>query len=560
MQPRCKKSVAERKASFAKLLNTYFKKVRCIDASEYVPSMSDDYDVTVIDGTPKALKPEQIIRDEAGNAIEYHKAQYLPDDFSRPMITIANASDDMGREIGTKLDWYCLCLDAEAHSTNLDHPIFKGPYKFRPKLVKKPTPAAAFEYAMGDQASIPDSVMMWAVQTKGYGNTPDYRIGMVSRDDGFYDSPDVEFISSGVCAKSIGAVAIGRHGNFMTWGFSAPPADMTDAGKVAFVNAIIYMKQFAGQTPIARKYNDRIITRDNVRLFKYLLTEDAYRTHVQAMEESQKLIAHMQDSLRQVKANGGDIGEMEAYLSIPSRPIPTRAEYMREYGYRYDVFGNDPEMVADYLDRNLDYLYPSKDGFSFDLDTDAKVLGVANNDKRILDRAITMLEQGQDTAMAHRILTRYTLCRFTTPQQWRQWYNRWQDKLFFTEAGGWLFLVNSRDADVVGNDYSVLRKPQQPAQSQGNAPAPVAPQLQETSNSNPVAVTAFAEGRADGDKDIVVRVRIHPGYHIYANVDDADPYIETTMDITVPDNYKKNRHHAVACLQIVERREQDHRL
>jgi len=312
---------------------------------------------------------------------------------------------------------------------------------------------------------------------------------------------------------------------------------MTDAGKVAFVNAIIYMKQFAGQTPIARKYNDRIITRDNVRLFKYLLTDEAYHTHVQAMQESQEKIAHMQDSLRRVKANGGDIGELEVYLSIPARPIPTRAEFLRGYGYRYDVFGNDPDMVTEYLDRNYDYLYPSKDGFSFDLDTDAKVLGIANNDKRILDRAISMLEQGQDTAMARRILTRYTLCRFSTPQQWRQWYNKWQDKLFFTEAGGWLFLVNSRDADVVGNDYSVLRKPQQPAQSQSNASAPVAAQ-QETSDTNPVVVSAFAENRSDGGRDIVVRVKIHPGYHIYAHVDDADPYIETTMDITLPAGYK----------------------
>lgn len=36
---------------------------------------------------------------------------------------------------------------------------------------------------------------------------------------GFEDSPEAEVISSGVCAKSLDAVAIGRHGNFFHWGF-----------------------------------------------------------------------------------------------------------------------------------------------------------------------------------------------------------------------------------------------------------------------------------------------------------------------------------------------------
>ena len=54
---------------------------------------------------------------------------------------------------------------------------------------------------------------------------------------------------------------------------------------------------------------------------------------------------------------------------------------------------------------------------------------------------------------AKRVLTRYTLCRFATPQEWRDWYETNKDRIFFTESGGWFFMVNTRDLSVPGNDY-----------------------------------------------------------------------------------------------------------
>ena len=52
------------------------------------------------------------------------------------------------------------------------------------------------------------------------------------------------------------------------------------------------------------------------------------------------------------------------------------------------------------------------------------------------------------------MLERYTLCRFATPQEWRAWYEANKGRLFFTESGGWLFMVDTRDKSVPGNDYS----------------------------------------------------------------------------------------------------------
>ena len=38
--------------------------------------------------------------------------------------------------------------------------------------------------------------------------------------------------------KGYDSIGIGRHGNFMLWGYSAPPAKMTPAGRNLFFNCI----------------------------------------------------------------------------------------------------------------------------------------------------------------------------------------------------------------------------------------------------------------------------------------------------------------------------------
>ncbi len=94
---------------------------------------------------------------------------------------------------------------------------------------------------------------MWRVQTEGYQDGSRQLIGLVSDFNGFLDSPDTEVLSSGVNTKGPSSVAIGRHGNFLQWGFAASPTWMTDEAKLVFVNAIHYIAKFDGQAPVARK-------------------------------------------------------------------------------------------------------------------------------------------------------------------------------------------------------------------------------------------------------------------------------------------------------------------
>ena len=88
----------------------------------------------------------------------------------------------------------------------MEHPIFHGPFPVNLTMQMRPTPSDAFHYAYFMDSPLPDSISMWRVQTKGYMSQDGYRAGMVSRPWGFEDSPDVEYISSGVCAKTLDAI------------------------------------------------------------------------------------------------------------------------------------------------------------------------------------------------------------------------------------------------------------------------------------------------------------------------------------------------------------------
>ena len=280
-----RKSIADRTAAFGEMLRQYFQTVKVVAAEDWTPEMSRAYDVTVMDGRPKAIKPAWQEKDASGKVIAYHSAVYLPESFDRPMVTIAEVGNTVGRGIGLKSDWYCLCLDADAHHWRAEHPIFKGPFPVKMTVRMCPTPSDAFHYAYFMDEPVPDSVLMWKVQNKGYQTHEGFRVGMVARPWGFEDSPDAEYISSGVCAKTLDAVAIGRHGNFLHWGFAASPADMTEEAKTVFANAIVYISRFAGQKPFVRKYNDRIATREYVKEQLYLSTREAWQERVKSDEE-----------------------------------------------------------------------------------------------------------------------------------------------------------------------------------------------------------------------------------------------------------------------------------
>lgn len=523
------KSVDERKAAFEKMLKHYFESVSVVDAKDYRAEMSDDYDVTVMDGVPKPITPEQRIKNERGEIVKYVPAGYLPVTFDRPMLLVGSMGEVIGRSVGTKTDWYCLCLDAHAHHFRAEHPIFHKPFPVKMTLGMRPTPSDAYHYAYYCDGPIPDSILMWRVQTKGYQTDPGFPVGMVSRPWGFEDSPEAEYISSGVCAKTLDAVAIGRHGNFLHWGFAASPKYMTDEAQTVFANAVVYISQFAGQTPIARKFNDRIATREYVKELVYLSTRAAWEERLESDRQWEARILENQKKALEKQAKGETLTR-EEQMDLgyqPQKPM-SYEDFLKRYQKQlFEKLGTDEAAYAEYYKENYDYFYGGEGLYNLVEDEDVKSLGIPNNDIRLLDKAISMLENGMEADKAKRILERYTLCRFSSPQEWRKWLTDNRDKIFFTEAGGWLYLVNTRDKNISGNDYTV--KELQPAKKSVLA----------TDDKNPVAIEAAVENLPDGSKCIAVRVKVHMNYHIYAKVATVDPYITTELKIELPQGYQK---------------------
>lgn len=541
-------SAKERAADFTRFLRSRFKKVKSIDAADYQAAMSDGYDVTVFDGRPK---PYSVTAGPDGRPV----VRMLPEGFDRPTISIANASAAIGAGSGSKNDWYCLCLQNKAMRWKKDHPIFKGPYKVDITPEVNPTPAGAIEFAELYGEEVPDSVEMWTVQKLNYTDDPEIRIGLVCRPWGYEDSPEAEIISGGVSSKSIDAVAIGRHGNFFHWGFGASPSGLTDAGRAALANAIVYMAELGPCHIIARKDNDEIATRRSVTHAKGEIARSAWETENKARMNFYLKVDSGQRAVKAKLAAGEPLTLADsAYMSIPPQRKPEASPYgdfirLREPKL-FHIFGDDIEEYNRYYDRNTPWFRPADgEAHRLDIDEDVRSLGIANNDIRLIDTCITMLENpGRDTAKAKAILERYTLCRFATPGEWRQWFTSNRDRLFFTESGGWLWLVDTQDSSVPGNDYSVLAKSAdsqagQDAKPEAKADKPgqgktAAAAMPETDRQNPVAHKAELVSNPDGTRDIVITLSIHPGFHLYANVDEADPFIPTEIKLTLPDGVK----------------------
>lgn len=432
--------------AFKNYLENYFTEVKTVDARNYKMDMSDDYDVTIFD---QVIAPwKEAVREMGKDGkMNYEPAKYLTEDFDNATIFIGHTAPVMGRSIGTKLDWLCLCLDADAHHIEKEHPIFSGPFEVELTMVEKPTPEGIYHYASGE--NVPKQIPMWRVQKEGYMDGKGYRMGMVSRGEGFLDSPDTEYISSGVNTKDVGAVAIGRHGNFFMWGFSGSPDYMTEEAKQVFANAVVYMKQFNGVKPIARKYNDRIATRAYVDNMIHNATKESFADYNKMLDEFEATKEKEIVEIKKKKAAGEELTEVEKIWlqnEGQERPRKTWEDFIKGIaGHFYkEEYIENPKAFHEFMENNREYFYSDPDGsYELKIDEDAKQLGISNRDIAILKKSIALLKEGKDTAMAHRILNRYTTKKFSTPEEWEEWLDKNENDLFFTDAGGYKWMVDT---------------------------------------------------------------------------------------------------------------------
>ncbi|PKQ63939.1 hypothetical protein BZG02_07970 [Labilibaculum filiforme] len=528
------KEYKTRMPAFIDYLNQYFAKVESVDCRDYTADLSKKFDVTIFDERVKSIKDRIYERDpKTGATLKYEPAVYLPADFNSPSVFIGHPAADMGNPLGSKLDWYCLCLDRHAHHTKFDHAIFKGPFKVNPTIKDRPTPAPILK--SWDGLDMPAEIPMWEVNTEGYHDGNGYRIGMVARGWGFTDSPDAEVISSGECDKQKTAVAIGRHGNHFLWGFAGSPDYMTDEAKQVFANAIVYTYKHKNDQFIAKKYNQRIATRVYIDELAFYTTKKSYDGTVKFYQEMNKKTAKAQKELKEKQAKGEELSENEKMtLSMPTQELPTREEYLKKQIGRNSwssITGLDTLKVRTFLKENKPYFFSQPDGmYDLRVDEDAKSLGVANTDIKILDVAISLLETGKDAEKANRLLWRYTIEDFATATEWRTWYNKYKSKMFFTEAGGYVWLINDANANPD-------TRPRKDKKVEDKKEAVATIELDEPTHEEPVSAGAIlVDGENEGEKLVVIQTKIMEGYHIYAYVPKGEAYIKTEQGIELPAN------------------------
>ena len=439
---RARLDVISRWPAFMLYLNTRFTNVQAVDAREFKEEMSLDYDVTIIDELTTSIKEAVIEKDAEGNVLKYLPAAYLSDNYKSATIFVGKVATDMGQSIGSKLDWSCLCLSGDTYNVKTEHPIFNTPEKVDLTFTTKKTPSNFYHYP--NSSTIPKEIPSWRVQGLDFKNS-DYQIGMVSRGAGFLDSPDTEYISGGDNTKSMDAVAIGRHGNLFLWGFSASPDYMTDEAQKVFSNAIVYMKNFNGVSLVAKKMNDRIKIRDSYLFFKNRdVTQENFNEFKSKWLKYKKKDFDRKKELEAKIANGEKLNKFQQSFLDKMEPIPTLDSWLpKQIGEdMYKKFGADINGYLSYLNTNKEYLIATDNDII--VDEDVKKLGVSNRKIELLENAVSLLDKGGKKAkLGKRVLDRYTEQSFTTTAEYKTWLTTNKDRLFFTESGGYKWLVNT---------------------------------------------------------------------------------------------------------------------
>ncbi len=263
------------------------------------------------------------------------------------------------------------------------------PLAVKPKIESRDTPGSYRRYP--HPGDLPEKIKVWRIHKEGK------RIGgVVSRGFGFHDPPDAELLVAGFnTGKEYGAMGIGRHANFLQWGYGGTPSQMTEAAQNLFINCIIYISGSDGKRPVVHPKSRH---RTNPVWYAWLIDK--------------------------VK----EYGFFDATFS--------RA-WMEKYA------GNPKGMVK-YMWDNFELLYADE---VFHVDEEIRSLGFhSNRSMSTLEKLIAMRSETEHADLAQKLLVRYTEQKFATPAEWKRWYDANEGRIYFSDIGGYKFLVVPKDA------------------------------------------------------------------------------------------------------------------
>lgn len=262
--------------------------------------------------------------------------------------------------------------------------MYRTPLAVQPEFEFRSTPESYRSGYLGP-GKLPDQMKVWRVQSSPKGN-------VIARGRCFEDSPDAEIIAAGLNRlKSYGDVAIGRQANVLQWGYGDPPSQMTEAGRRLFLNCIHYIHRFEGKPPLVRRECE---------------------------------------------------GRLSALRWAPVRNGATQQKVIFSGTYPQDVlekYRGRSDELSDYYVKNLELLYWDQ---GYRVDEDLRTLGLKSNRQiETLSKLIELLDNRRHAETARRVLARYTCESFETSQLWRQWLEVNRPRIYFTDVGGYKFLV-----------------------------------------------------------------------------------------------------------------------
>lgn len=316
----------------------------------------------------------------------------------------------------------------------LEHPIFHTPLAGDLDMLEIDTPKDYSHSPFGKD--LPARLQGWKVHER---SLPEQDPGLVLDPFGFEDSPDAEWISSGVNTKGPNSIALGRQGNFFHWGFFGDPDDMTPSARRVFLNTICYMRGFDGQSPIVAR---RAPSRERVLL---------YMNYVRTMNESPRT------------------------KEIVEQLIPLAVREATEL--------DADRMTAFYIE-NMEFL--DRVEGQFRVDEDARALGLSNRKLEMLDWIASQLNEGPSDPVALRLLSRYVPDTMAPePAHLASWLEFNRSRLFFSDVGGFhWYLPESHTEPVLESEGRHFR-----AEVRFEPAAPKAGELFEV-----VLAVAFDEG------------------------------------------------------------------
>jgi hypothetical protein len=276
----------------------------------------------------------------------------------------------------------------------LDHPIFKGPLSVDVVI------DADHPY-MGQGT--------WLVSSLESGKGSDY--GMVSDGHELEDSPDCERISGGINSKGPHAVAIGRQANMLQWGFYGAPDHMTESAKRAFLNAIVYMKQFDGQVPLVKK-----VGHGRTWLEQYIEMLEGLKPEARIVNEENGLASYL-------------VAKFPAELTKD---------------------GVDPARLRQWYHDNEEFFTGGPDR-TIVVDQDLVALKLGNRKPAFLDWLLRALAKDPQDAMARKLAGRYLADAGQDAKATIAFITENRPFLFFTDTGGyrWMVDVNAKRAAQV---------------------------------------------------------------------------------------------------------------